>query len=348
MPRITYKDISKKKFFSNTQRIYFLYGKDKYIVKECEQTLIFKLLGSNKNNFDLIKLDGENINLDKLILSLDMYPICGNLRCILIKNIDIEGLNSSDIKKINDIIKNIPEFSVIIISQPFCEVNEKKSSKWKKFLSLVSDVGDVIDCSITEKKEIEDKIISLVNKYGKIISSENADAVLSRCGKNLDIVSNELGKLCSFESEKEISRDSIEKIVCANLEYNVFEICKFILSKNIQSAYECLDKIFLFKEEPTLVLSIISSTYVDMYRFKVCRNFGISESLMPKFFDYKGKEYKIRSAKYNCGNIHLNNIRKSIDILLRADEEIKTKSISARVIIDIVIIKLINLVSKNG
>ncbi len=85
-----------------------------------------------------------------------------------------------------------------------------------------------------------------------------------------------------------------------------------------------------------------------MYRFKICHSFGVSESLIPSLFDYKGKEYKIRSAKYNSGNISLNNIKKSIDILIKADEEIKTKTINPRIVIDMVIIKLINLVNKDG
>lgn len=348
MSRVSYRDITKKTFFNNIHRIYFLYGKDKYIVKECEQILLSKLLGKNQSSLDLIKLDGESIDLDKLTMSLDMYPISGDLKCILIKNIDIENFNSNDIKKLNKIVENIPEFSTIIICQTFCEVNEKKSSKWKKFLSLASEVGDVIDCSVTLEREIENKIINIASSQNKIISKENANVLLKRCGKNLDLIFNELDKLCNFESGEEISKDSIEKIVCTNLEYNVFEICKFILSKSSKSAYECLEKLFLFKEEPILILSIISSTYVDMYRFKVCCDFGVSESLIPSIFDYRGKEYKIRSAKYNCNNISLNNIKKSIDILLKADEEMKTTTISPRTIIDMVIIKLINLVINNG
>ena len=348
MSRLSYKEFTKKDILSSKNRVYFLYGKGKIIVEECVQTLLTRLLGENQNNFDLTRLDGESINLDKLEMSLDMYPISGDLKCVLIKNMDIEDFNANDIKKINKIIENIPEFAVIIIYQTYCEVNEKKSTKWKKFLNLVSGVGDVIDCCIVLEKEIENKIISFVKDRNKIISKENANILLKRCGKNLDIIFNELNKLCSFESEDSISKDSIEKIVCTNLEYNVFEICKFILSKDTQSTYECLEKLFLFKQEPILILSIISSTYVDMYRFKICCEYGVSESLISSVFDYKGKEYKIRSAKYNANHISLNNIKKSIDILTKADEEIKTKTINPRIIIDMVIIKLINLVNKDG
>ena len=88
--------------------------------------------------------------------------------------------------------------------------------------------------------------------------------------------------------------------------------------------------------------------YVDMYRFKVCCNFGVPESLMFEFFDYRGKEYKVRSAKYNCSNISLKNIKKSIDILIRADEEIKTTTINPRIIIDLTIMKLIGLANRDG
>ena len=348
MPRLSYKEFTKKDTLNGENRAYFLYGKGQCIVEECTQILLTKLLGENQNNFDLTKLDGESINLDKLEMSLDMYPISGDLKCILIKNMDVESFNANDIKKLNKIVENIPEFSVIIICQTSCEVNEKKSSKWKKFLNLVSGAGDVIDCSIVLEKEIENKIIDFTKERNKIISKENASVLLKHCGKNLDIIFNELNKLCNFESEKEISKDSIEKIVCTNLEYSVFEICKFILSKDSHSAHECLEKLFLFKQEPILILSIISSTYVDMYRFKICYSFGVSENLIPSLFDYKGKEYKIRSAKYNSFNISLNNIKKSIDILIKADEEIKTKTINPRIVIDVVIIKLMNLVNKDG
>ncbi len=348
MPRISYKEISRKNFLNSVSRIYFLYGKDKYIIKECKEILLSKLLGENQNNLDLLKLDGENLDLDKLTMSMDMYPISGDLKCILINNIDVEILNSGDLKKLNKIVENVPEFSTIIICQTFCEVNEKKSSKWKKFLSLILESGYIIDCSINLEKELESKIISIAGDKNKIIGRENADLILKKCGRNLDLISSELDKLCSFESEEEIGKDSIEKIVCGNLEYNIFEICKFILSGNSQAAYNCLEKLFLFKEEPILILSIISSTYVDMYRFKVCCDFGISENEISGIFDYKGKEYKIRSAKYNSSNISLNNIKRSIDILLRADEEMKTTTINPRVIIDVAVIKLINLVNKNG
>ena len=70
-----------------------------------------------------------------------------------------------------------------------------------------------------------------------------------------------------------------------------------IVAGNYSKAYELLDILFYQNEEPIAILAVLATSYVDMYRVRACIQSGQAVSTLSQYFDYKGKEFKLKNAE---------------------------------------------------
>ncbi len=343
MPKITESDLKKQIKNNNLSNFYLIYGSEKFLINYYEKLLVESIVEKKQSSFNYNLFDKDDIDINLLKTCIETFPINSDKKCVLIKNLNLDGMNAKQITDICEIITDIPDTCTLLIIQTTIEVNEKKSSKWKKFITHVSKFGNIIEINQKTQTSLEKQIISWAKKRDKILSSENASRILSMCGKNLNDLKNEIEKLCALESESEIKLSTIDNIVTKNLESNVFELCKLLIAGDIAKAYECLGVLFFQREEPIMILSAIASNYIDMYRVKVAIESGQSPTAVSSIFDYKGKDFKIKNAERNLRYMSLNQIRQSIYLLLETDVKLKSSRVDARIILEEMIVKLIKI-----
>lgn len=340
MPKVTQREFERQVKDKNFSKLYFIYGDDVYNIACAKDALIKQIVENRSNSFDYSEIDGQNFDIYKLGLSLEQYPINAIRKCVLIKNLDVDLLSSNELEELYSILSDIPEYCSLIVCQTTIKIDNKSSSKWKKTVSLMEKIGVVLKIDTQIKTSIEKETVKLANKRNKVLSFKNASLICNLCGNDLLKIKNEIDKVCAFEENEEISKDSIERVVTGNFETNVFEMCKMLTAGRYCETFKILHSLFFQKEEPIAILSVISSVYVDMYRVKVAVQSGLPGSYIADVFDYKRKEFKIKIAEKNIVNISMDSLKKIIEILVQVDLKLKSSRVNPQIILELALVKI--------
>ena len=194
MPKLNYEKFNQRIASKTMDKIYLLSG-DKYFLDYFENIIKKLVLNDNKNDFNDIIFEGENINFDDLENAIDTFPLNSTKKCITIKNFEWENQSPEDIEYFIKILSDIPEYCTILIIE-YHEINGIKNiNKFKKIEKIIIDQG--ISCKFdTNDIPIEKQLVNWAKEeFHKNLSIENAKIIKEKC-KNLDIshVRNELKK----------------------------------------------------------------------------------------------------------------------------------------------------------
>lgn len=341
MPNITENDLNAQIKSGNFKNLYFLFGEEKYLINYYTDKIVSKILGNNINDFNFQTFSSlEDIN--ELEVSVEALPLMSSIKCVKIVDLDIENLSQDNFKKFKELISNLPETTILIISQTNIEINLKKSSKWVSLLKLLSKHGDVLELKKLSKIALCKQIICWIKKLSSEISQQNAEMLINYAGENLVDLKIEIEKLCAFCLGREITAQDIEMLVSKKLEANIFELSKAIANKDTAKALNILNVLFYKKEEPIAILAILSGAYIDMYRVKISKNAGEMPAKVADYFDYKGKAFRLDIAQRNSYNISLKSIKECINALLETDFKLKSSQVDSKILLEELTIKLVS------
>ena len=74
MAELTYTQLKKNISENKLQHIYFLQGED-YLIEYFEKLLKKQILGDKYSDFDIISFSDDTLNLDKLSIALETFPM---------------------------------------------------------------------------------------------------------------------------------------------------------------------------------------------------------------------------------------------------------------------------------
>jgi DNA polymerase-3 subunit delta len=337
MPKIDYIELKNDIKLNNLKNIYCFYGEEKYLIKFYTQKILEKTLNGNKNSFNFINFDGEEINLSLLADALETFPVGNDKKCIIVKNLNLELISKSDFYTFLKIISDIPNFTVLII-QDFLEI--RKGENQKILMEQIAKFGIVTEFS-AKNLPVEKQAIIWAKEFGKTLSLQNAELLSKICSKNLNTIKNSINKLCFLENNNEISEENIKNLDnIYNKEYSVFDINKAFFSRNYSKVFEIIENLLNKKEEPVMLTVVIASDFIDAYRVKCAQCSGVSLKELSEIFNYKGKEFKLKNVEKNFKNYNIKQLEECIKLLTETDFLLKTARIPAIFLIDELIVKI--------
>ena len=94
-------------------------------------------------------------------------------------------------------------------------------------------------------------------------------------------------------------------------------------------------------------MAVLATSYVDMYRVRSCIQSGQAVSTLSQYFDYKGKEFKLKNAERDSANLSMSVLKDSLQLLLDTDVALKSSRTDNRIIMEQLLAKLL-MVSGKG
>lgn len=330
------KSISEKNFCN----LYFLTGEE-YFVSKFKKIISNCMLGENQNDFNMFNIASENLDIQKLEINIDTYPIGSDKKCIIINNLPVEQWGDSELENFENLIKNISEFTVLIIAQTEKTPSVKNSNKIKKIEKLCEKFGALVNFT-AEKSMIQSELTEYAKKnFDKTLSKNLASELMNRCqNHSIRELFNEVKKICEFETGKTITEKSLSVTNESKEKIKIFALPKLILGGETAKAVNMLNEMLEQGEDPIAIVSVISGEYIDMFRAKAMIKSGKSTSVLSDIFDYRSKEFRIKNAERNCKNRSLNNIKEDLILLSEADKKLKSTAIPAKLILNELAVKL--------
>ena len=117
-------------------------------------------------------------------------------------------------------------------------------------------------------RKSDDEIVKLLcagaGRRGCLMKPDVARRLLEQCGNDLNLLLNELDKLCAVAGNSEITTVILDQVAIKNLNAQAYELSNAILQQHYEKAYLILHRLFACRAEPLVILGALSSAYADL------------------------------------------------------------------------------------
>lgn len=321
-------------------RVYYLYGKEPFLVKTYVDKIIKKTVGDDPLDFNLIRVNGAP-EIGIFNDYIDGLPVFADMKAVVINDIDAEKIDKKDFEAYIDAIRNIPETTVLIFNITGFQPDEQKAQT-KELISAVSEAGTVCKLDGISPSKIAGLVVKKAGKAGIVISGEDAMFLSERVLCNMTLVSAETEKLINYVGTGGvITREVIESLVPKHLDTSVYELATAINSGKRSEAFRILDDLFAERTDPLHILNSLISAYLDFYRAKLGKITGALPSQVASQFGYaKNREGVVSRAMNSVSKLRVDYLRNTLYILSDADKRMKSSGLDVRTILEETITRL--------
>ena len=344
---LTEQGLRKQAEKGELQGIYLLYGEEKYLLSKGAARVMEKT-GGEMSDFNLQKLDGSSVTVEQIAAAVEALPLLASQKCVAVSDFNVETRPAAEVEKLVSLLGQVPDTTVLLLFFPTLEVDGKRSAKWKRFIQSVQAAGTSVYFPRKTPAELEKLLVSAAEKRRCTLSRSDAKYMVEQCGTDLRTLYHELEKICAFVGEGTVSRQQLEQVLTKNLEAAVFQLAKDLMAGAYEKAYNTLDRLLAQDEDPIFILAALSTVYVDLYRVRVLMQSGRPVAEAAKYFDYKGKEFRLRSAERDSNRFSDRVLRDSLDAIMQTDLALKSTRANNRFLLEELIARLLLLAEKEG
>lgn len=216
------KDLKAKKFAP----VYFLHGEENYFIDAISDYIEANALSPSEQSFNQTILYGKDVD-DKTIVNAAMrYPLMSQYQVILVKE-------AHQIKKW-EAFENYFEKPVQTTILVICHKYKSLDKRLKAYKSLKAGPSVIFESKGIDEKKVPEWINEYLAEQGKKIKPAAANVLTEYIGNDLEKIANALDKLVSTKlGEEPIDENDIEQNVGISREYNVFELQKAMIYKDM-------------------------------------------------------------------------------------------------------------------
>ncbi len=225
--------------------VYVLYTSDPFLCREAVNE-ITKLVPITEREFNLHIFDftlsaEENVSMDYVLNVANTVSFFGSRRFTLLI-INLQKVSNKDLERLKTYISNpSPDGVFIILNNGIFKRNIKETFKGAKFFTL--DVKEA---------ELQNWISEQLRMKGVQISDQAVDFLLGSIGNDIGLLSAEIEKI-SLLGKQKIDIYDISDIVIGSREYNVFDMVKALMKKDVSTVFRIYNTFKSISEDHVLI-----------------------------------------------------------------------------------------------
>lgn len=327
-------------------RAYYFYGKDTASVEYYTKALISRIVGRENETYNLHAFDGKNLDLDTFSDACETLPFFAERVCCTVSDLNAESLNADTLKRLTEIVEDIPESTVLIFYYTSVDVTDGKkypTAKNKKLMDTVGKVGGVCNFALKTPAVLSKGIMAKVSAAGCGISKEAAMFLAEQCLCSSMMIKNEIDKLTAYASGNEITIDMIRELSPRQIETTAFDLVKAIVRMDVKNAMRLFDDLTAEKTEPIPILYAITGSMLDMYRARAAMSGRKTPADVKEDFGYsKTVAFRVDNAFRDVQKISMPHLRMCMKVLADTDAAIKSSKTDPRILLEEAIVKMLS------
>lgn len=310
--------------------LYYFYGHDTAALESFTKRLVNKLCPADAQVMNFHKLDGKNLDFPMLTDACEALPFMAERVVVTLNDLNIDAVTKDDLDDLKKILGSLGETTTVIIYATGVDLFKNKkylTDKNKRFADFCEKHGTVCNFEYKRASDLGKSISTYLAKSGCTITKSNAEYLANLCLCDTAFISKELEKLSAYAEGREVTREDIDLLCIRRIESDGYSLAINILRGNAAMVFTRLRELDVQNYEPYAIIGIIGFSLADIYRAKLARSSGRSVSDVAKDFSYaKNREFAVKNAYSECGNISAERIRKTLEILSETDLMLKTRS----------------------
>ncbi len=328
----------------NYLSVYLLFGDDGYL-KQSYLNKISGAIAQSDDVFNYSKFEGA-CDLQSVYDAVMQMPIMQDRKCVILNDYDFESCSKTDFDRLLELIGEIPAETTLIMYFDSVETDPKKGVKFKKLVSACEKAGGAcVQLDHRSRPELVKMLMGGAAKRGCKMDSAVANYLVETSGEDINLLSQELTKLCYFAGSGDITKANVDEVCVKTVDANLFKLSDFILACNTTDALKLLDELYFMKTEPMAILYTVSGVFVDIYRVYCGINSGLTVKDIAKEYGYGNRAFLLEKAQRSLKKLDFKRIRLCLNALTATDRAIKSFGSSPERCIEELIVKLVYIIS---
>ena len=104
------------------------------MISHYTEAIVNKVLGKSYSDFNFQAFDGGKASIDEIADAAQALPLFAERKCVLVKDLNVEALNAGELAKLYQLLEELSETTVLIISQSTLEIDAKKIREMEEVL----------------------------------------------------------------------------------------------------------------------------------------------------------------------------------------------------------------------
>jgi DNA polymerase III subunit delta len=299
-PEEVLKELKARKFAP----IYFLQGDEPYFIDLISDYIEKNVVPEVERGFNQVVLYGKEASLGTILSHARKFPMMADRQLVLVKEAqNIPDLGKEEGQKLLfSYLSNPLPSTVLVLAHKHKKLDGRSSLKKElEKKSVFVEAEKIKDWKLT------DWIDSYFKELGHHIDTHAAQLLADSIGNNLEVLTNEVGKmLLNFSESTRFSVDHISKYVGIHKEYNNFELTKAIGTRDVHKA-NVIIHYFIQNPKNHPVIPIFSLLYSYFSKVVLLHKAGpLPESQLASMLGihpYALKEYVLAARNYKLGKV---------------------------------------------
>lgn len=325
------KELKKQIKARNFKKCYLFFGDESYLKNYYEGDLKKNIIMEGLEMMNLDIFEDKSINIDDIINSASTLPFMSEKRLIIIKNSELfKSGRKADSEKMVSYIEKIPESTCLL----FIEAEIDKRSRLYK---AVQNYGYVVEFKSPRESELIKWLQNIFNQNGKQLEQSTLQYLLKTVGTDMELLKTESQKLISYKLNDYITTEDIDNICTKSTEAKIFDMLDAMGNKKPDIALEILSSMFMMKEAPIKILTLIIRQFrlIFQTKFLSLNSYDLS-SIATRL---NQRPFIIKGILAQSQNYSLETLKGALEDCLETDISIKSGSISGQTGIELLIIK---------
>jgi len=316
-------------------RVYFLFGEEHFLTKTYENKIIEAALGKEPSDLNFVRF-GEAPPSDTLSDFADSMPFFSEYKVIVISDLDADKLDNAEMNAYLDIIEQLPDTTVLVISQTGIEIDPKKpKAKMKKLMATAEKCGVLCEMKYMSASQLAKMAIKKAARFNCNLSDSNAVLLAELCGKDMNLLSAEVSKLCDYTGSGEITREAIDALVPKLVDTSIYTLASELFAGNTAKAFRILDDLFVQRIEPVIIMSTLSGHFVDCYRAKLAQLSRKTANDAAAAFNYpRNRTFVMTKAFGSVKYLSAEYLKQCVDILYNTNLLLNSSKADRRTLIE--------------
>lgn len=328
MGKVLDKDFFKETKTELPSNLFFLYGDEKHFIEKAYKQLL-KYVPDIDNNLTL--MNEEKLDLNRLEDIIETMPFMVERKAVVVRDCNIEKLNTTDLDKLLNIVKDVPEYTLLIFCHTNIVLEKKDASKTKhhkKLFKAIEKVGITCEFNLLQKADLKRALCQYAKKQDMVLDMQIADMLVERTTTSYILLVKELDKCIHFAKSKgsiHVTQEDIESCTVASVTVSIFNLANFILSGKYDMANQILQDLIYTKEEPIKIVGYLAGAFGDLYRAKCAINCGVSAAQVKTDFKYANNRLFVVDNSFTTARRYsTDQIRACIESIYETDIKLKS------------------------
>ncbi len=318
--------------------IYLFSGREDYLKGYYISQLIHAILPDGDDGLNYMHADYAQVRTLDITDYIQALPVFAERKILHLTALDTDSARKDIADVVASLTNDFPDYLIVIMDRQTTDP-QIRSSAFADIKKVAA--SRVYELVINEQDPgmLKRWMARHANAYGKTLTMDAAEYLLSVADNNMLSLGNELHKICAYAKSDTITIQDINAVTVRTIDAQIYELADAIIAGDTKKCMICADDL-LEKFPDTMVLASIYNCFSRLYRVAICKERGFSAGEISQKLDLKSST--VNKNLRILRSMSLSTVRQLIMMCADADRELKRVSRDKRKSMDVFFLRLID------